>query len=131
MVYFLLTSGHDRHRRRSRVVTLGRSRFALIGQSFLETFKLQSATESESCLKWHLSQYLKLSWTSEKYVQSQSSLRHKSNIHQIVGVNAETVTNVTSTDFPGHYPGEDHTWDVQIFKDVCDNHYPPIAIFLD
>ena len=26
--------------------------------------------------------------------------------NQIVGINAETVTDVTSTDYPGHYPGE-------------------------
>ncbi|KAI4267001.1 MAG: hypothetical protein L6R38_008444 [Xanthoria sp. 2 TBL-2021] len=35
---------------------------------------------------------------------------------KIVGVNAETVTNVTSTDIPGHYPGEDHEWDLEDFK---------------
>lgn len=35
---------------------------------------------------------------------------------QIVGINAETVTNVTSTDYPGHYPGEDHSWDVDVFR---------------
>jgi DNA-directed RNA polymerase I and III subunit RPAC1 len=33
-----------------------------------------------------------------------------------VGVNIETVTNVTSTDFPGHYPGEDHSWDLEEFR---------------
>ncbi|KAL8995108.1 MAG: hypothetical protein Q9169_005091 [Polycauliona sp. 2 TL-2023] len=37
---------------------------------------------------------------------------------KIVGVNAETVTNVTSTDIPGHYPGEDHAWDLQDFKNT-------------
>jgi hypothetical protein len=26
--------------------------------------------------------------------------------NQIVGINAETVTDVTSTDYSGHYPGE-------------------------
>ncbi|KAI9802411.1 MAG: hypothetical protein M1825_002794 [Sarcosagium campestre] len=36
---------------------------------------------------------------------------------KIIGVNAETVTNVSSTDFPGHYPGEDSSWDLQEFKD--------------
>lgn len=36
---------------------------------------------------------------------------------KIVGINAETITNVTSTDFPGHYPGEDHSWDIQVFRD--------------
>ncbi|KAL8662466.1 MAG: hypothetical protein Q9202_004709 [Teloschistes flavicans] len=35
---------------------------------------------------------------------------------KIVGVNAETVTNVTSTDIPGHYPGEDHEWDLDEFR---------------
>ncbi|KAL8827253.1 MAG: hypothetical protein Q9170_007086 [Blastenia crenularia] len=37
---------------------------------------------------------------------------------KIVGVNAETVTNVTSTDFPGHYPGEDHEWDLDEFRNT-------------
>ncbi|KAI4286491.1 MAG: hypothetical protein L6R35_004255 [Caloplaca aegaea] len=37
---------------------------------------------------------------------------------KIVGVNAETVTNVTSTDFPGHYPGEDHEWDLEEFRNT-------------
>ncbi|MCJ1482394.1 DNA-directed RNA polymerases I and III subunit RPAC1 [Schaereria dolodes] len=45
--------------------------------------------------------------------QSQGELDRR----KIVGVNAETVTNVTSTDFPGHYPGEDHTWDLKKFTD--------------
>lgn len=42
----------------------------------------------------------------------------KLNNLQIVGVNSETVTNVTSTDFPGHYPGEDHAWSLDKFKRV-------------
>jgi hypothetical protein len=37
---------------------------------------------------------------------------------QIVGINAETVTHITSTDFPGHWPGEDHSWDLEHFKKV-------------
>ncbi|KAF2803207.1 putative DNA-directed RNA polymerase I and III subunit Rpc40 [Mytilinidion resinicola] len=35
---------------------------------------------------------------------------------KIVGINAETVTNVTSTDYPGQWPGEDHSWDLDFFK---------------
>ncbi|KAK6533146.1 DNA-directed RNA polymerases I and III subunit RPAC1 [Arthrobotrys megalospora] len=35
---------------------------------------------------------------------------------RIVGVELERVANVTSTDFPGHYPGEDHSWDLNDFK---------------
>ncbi|TVY20628.1 DNA-directed RNA polymerases I and III subunit RPAC1 [Lachnellula arida] len=31
-------------------------------------------------------------------------------------INAETVTNVTSTDFPGHWPGEDNSWSLPSFR---------------
>lgn len=33
-----------------------------------------------------------------------------------VGINEETVTNITSTDFPGHYPGEDAAWNISKFR---------------
>ncbi|KAJ9648503.1 DNA-directed RNA polymerase core subunit rpc40 [Coniosporium tulheliwenetii] len=36
---------------------------------------------------------------------------------RIVGINAETVTAVTSTDFPHHYPYEDHSWNLSKFAD--------------
>lgn len=32
-----------------------------------------------------------------------------------VGINQETVTNISSTDFPGHYPGEDAAWSIDKF----------------
>ncbi|KAL9709205.1 DNA-directed RNA polymerase core subunit rpc40 [Leucoagaricus gongylophorus] len=35
---------------------------------------------------------------------------------RLVRLGAERVTNVSSTDFPGHYPDEDHAWDVQKYK---------------
>ncbi|TKX23466.1 DNA-directed RNA polymerases I and III subunit RPAC1 [Elsinoe australis] len=35
---------------------------------------------------------------------------------RIVGVNPETVTNVTSTDFPHHHIGEDHSWSLEKFR---------------
>ncbi|KAK3393222.1 DNA-directed RNA polymerase [Podospora didyma] len=35
----------------------------------------------------------------------------------IVGIEAEVVTNVTSTDYPLNYPGEDHSWDIDQFRD--------------
>ena len=35
---------------------------------------------------------------------------------KIVGINAETVTDVASTDFPGHWPGEDMAWDAAKFR---------------
>ncbi|KAI4195587.1 MAG: hypothetical protein LQ350_007113 [Teloschistes chrysophthalmus] len=42
--------------------------------------------------------------------------REELDARKIVGVNTETVTNVTSTDIPGHYPGEDHEWDLDEFR---------------
>ncbi|KAK5101429.1 DNA-directed RNA polymerase core subunit rpc40 [Lithohypha guttulata] len=33
-----------------------------------------------------------------------------------VGINPETVTNITSTDFPGHHPGEDAAWSIDRFS---------------
>jgi hypothetical protein len=37
---------------------------------------------------------------------------------RLVGVHAERVSDVSSRDFPGHYPGEDHSWNLSIFKKV-------------
>ncbi|KAH9835601.1 insert subdomain of RNA polymerase alpha subunit [Rhodofomes roseus] len=34
-----------------------------------------------------------------------------------VGVHAERVSDVSSTDYPGHYPGEDHSWNLAKFKE--------------
>lgn len=36
-----------------------------------------------------------------------------------VGLLAERVVDVSSTDFPGHYPDEDLSWDLAKFKKVC------------
>ncbi|XP_006455111.1 hypothetical protein AGABI2DRAFT_209410 [Agaricus bisporus var. bisporus H97] len=38
------------------------------------------------------------------------------NPRRLVQVGAERVSNVSSTDFPGHYPGEDHSWNLQDFR---------------
>ncbi|KAJ5994478.1 DNA-directed RNA polymerase I and III subunit RPAC1 [Penicillium sp. IBT 35674x] len=45
-------------------------------------------------------------------VPSQEELQRR----RIIGVNAETVTNIPSTDFPGHWPGESHGWALDQFK---------------
>ena len=37
---------------------------------------------------------------------------------RLVGVHAEHVSNVASRDFPGHYPGEDNSWDLARFEQV-------------
>ncbi|KAG6810578.1 hypothetical protein H0H92_011278 [Tricholoma furcatifolium] len=42
---------------------------------------------------------------------------------RLVGVHAERISNVSSTDYPGHYPGEDHSWNLKKFQEV-----PTIAI---
>ncbi|KAK9478846.1 DNA-directed RNA polymerase [Lipomyces japonicus] len=34
-----------------------------------------------------------------------------------VGIEFDRVTNVHSTDFPGYYPGEDHSWNLDKFKE--------------
>ncbi|KXN82871.1 DNA-directed RNA polymerases I and III subunit RPAC1 [Leucoagaricus sp. SymC.cos] len=39
------------------------------------------------------------------------------NSRRLVHVGAERVSNVASTDFPGHYPDEDHSWNLQRFKE--------------
>jgi DNA-directed RNA polymerase I and III subunit RPAC1 len=36
---------------------------------------------------------------------------------KMVGINAETVTDVASTDFPGHWPGEDMSWSKSKFEE--------------
>ncbi|KIW23222.1 uncharacterized protein PV07_11440 [Cladophialophora immunda] len=43
---------------------------------------------------------------------SQDSLDRR----KTVGINAETVTNITSTDFPGHHAGEDNAWSLDRFE---------------
>ncbi|KAK4157863.1 DNA-directed RNA polymerase [Chaetomidium leptoderma] len=35
---------------------------------------------------------------------------------KIVGIRDETITDVSCSDFPGHYPGEDHSWDIDAFR---------------
>jgi DNA-directed RNA polymerase I and III subunit RPAC1 len=35
-----------------------------------------------------------------------------------VGVHAERVSHVSSTNFPGHHPDEDHSWDLERFRKV-------------
>jgi DNA-directed RNA polymerases I and III subunit RPAC1 len=37
---------------------------------------------------------------------------------RLVGIGAERVTDVSSTDFPGHYPDEDHAWNLGNFRKV-------------
>ncbi|CAI7564261.1 DNA-directed RNA polymerase I and III subunit RPAC1 [Penicillium manginii] len=46
-------------------------------------------------------------------VASQGELQRR----RIIDINAETVTNIPSTDFPGHWPGESHAWALDQFKE--------------
>ncbi|KAF7327473.1 RPOLD domain-containing protein [Mycena kentingensis (nom. inval.)] len=36
---------------------------------------------------------------------------------RLVGIKAERVTDVSSRDFPGHYPDEDHSWNLDKFRE--------------
>lgn len=38
----------------------------------------------------------------------------------MVDIHRDYVSNVSSTDFPGNYPGEDHAWDIEKFKKTFD-----------
>ncbi|KAI9375484.1 DNA-directed RNA polymerase [Aspergillus egyptiacus] len=46
-------------------------------------------------------------------VPSQEELERR----RMVNVHAETVSNIPSTDFPGHWPGESHEWSLDRFRD--------------
>jgi DNA-directed RNA polymerase I and III subunit RPAC1 len=35
-----------------------------------------------------------------------------------VGIHAEHVSHISNTEFPGHSPGEDHSWNLKKFKEV-------------
>ena len=35
-----------------------------------------------------------------------------------VGIHAERISDVSSTEYPGHYPGEDHSWSLEVFRKV-------------
>lgn len=35
-----------------------------------------------------------------------------------VGIHAEHISDVSSSDFPGHYPGEDNSWNLDLFRKV-------------
>ena len=51
---------------------------------------------------------------------STSTSKYDPRIH--VGLSEERVTDVSSTDFPGHHPDEDHSWDLGKFKKVYKNY---------
>ncbi|EEQ32996.1 DNA-directed RNA polymerase core subunit rpc40 [Microsporum canis] len=36
---------------------------------------------------------------------------------KIIGINPETVTNPSATDFPSHWPGENHAWSIDKFSE--------------
>ncbi|KAF2736605.1 DNA-directed RNA polymeras-like proteines I and III subunit RPAC1 [Polyplosphaeria fusca] len=44
---------------------------------------------------------------------TQEELRRR----KIVNITQETVENAASTDYPGHWPGENHAWDLDLFKE--------------
>ncbi|KAH9879259.1 hypothetical protein J1614_002698 [Plenodomus biglobosus] len=42
---------------------------------------------------------------------------------KVLQVGTETVANQQSTDFPGHWPGEDNEWDLEYFKENFKVHF--------
>jgi hypothetical protein len=46
-----------------------------------------------------------------------------------VGIHAEHISDVSSRDFPGHYPGEDNSWNLDLFRKV-ENPDPSLAGFI-
>jgi DNA-directed RNA polymerase I and III subunit RPAC1 len=48
---------------------------------------------------------------------------------RLVGIRAERVTDVSSRDFPGHYPGEDHSWSLEKFREVRSCSHPEALDF--
>ncbi|KAK7205885.1 DNA-directed RNA polymerase [Myxozyma melibiosi] len=44
-----------------------------------------------------------------------------------VGIEADRVTDVSSTDFPGYYPGEDHSWNLEKFQENLKIHIEYIS----
>ncbi|KAL1618092.1 DNA-directed RNA polymerase core subunit rpc40 [Neofusicoccum ribis] len=49
-------------------------------------------------------------------VHAHSPTQEELERRRIVGVHAEHVSNISSTDYPGHFPGEDHRWSLEKFK---------------
>lgn len=45
-----------------------------------------------------------------------------------VQVLEERIGSVANTDFPGHYPGEDHEWNLDTFKQVRGNNNLQVAV---
>jgi DNA-directed RNA polymerase I and III subunit RPAC1 len=56
---------------------------------------------------------------------STSTSKYDPRIH--VGLSEERVTDVSSTDFPGHHPGEDHSWDLGKFKKKLQVHIQKLS----
>ncbi|KAJ3573100.1 hypothetical protein NP233_g2646 [Leucocoprinus birnbaumii] len=50
---------------------------------------------------------------------------------RLVHVGAERVSNVASTDFPGHYPDEDNSWNLDKFKEVRKGFVSPTNKYLN
>ena len=47
-----------------------------------------------------------------------------------VGIHAEHISDVSSRDFPGHYPGEDNSWNLDHFREVRIRS-PSLTLFLE
>lgn len=52
--------------------------------------------------------------SSQKYLVLEMDIHPR----RLVKIGAERVSHVGDTEFPGHYPSEDHSWDLDKFREV-------------
>lgn len=103
---------------RYKLLTTCKEIKSIISESNSAKQIIQIISSSPTSWPQSLSHRVRKSEERSDYSWLGSFRKHKPDKLQIVGVNSETVTNVTSTDFPGHYPGEDHAWSLTKFKKV-------------
>lgn len=120
---------HFAHSKQSR--QRGRSRPADSSAGLPPTEKFGAvATFFDAPTALHATRYRPAKWSrnvirarksssSAAYVKAGQNFPRLANSYQIVGVHAEHVSNISSTDYPGHFPGEDHRWDLEKFRKVC------------
>ena len=67
---------------------------------------------------WQQGSDLPRGWPSNFFLYTSIFIVMDVDSRRLVGVKPERVTNISSTDYPGHYPGEDHSWDLNKFRHV-------------
>ena len=87
----------------------------------LKDFAMRSETLHESTSERRATMPVKSPVRPTASTSSNPAVAHTelvTDTRRIVSVEPERVVHVSSTDFPGHYPGEDHSWNLEKFKQV-------------